>query len=123
MYSAVLAGVNRMTRGIPAPAARPFLTAATPHQACERDWLRTEPLTADHVRSDEICQAPPARPTRGSLYNSLSVKSLPFYRAARAALAATFVCCSNLPARAQVLPSEPFVLGDGRLTIGGDVSA
>jgi hypothetical protein len=51
------------------------------------------------------------------------VKSLPFYSAARAALAATLVCGSILPARAQVLPSEPIVLGNGRLTIGGDVSA
>ena len=42
-------------------------------------------------------------------------------------LRATLVCAlalaCSLPARAQTLPSEPLSLADGRVTIGGDVSA
>ena len=32
------------------------------------------------------------------------------------------VVCASLPLRAQTLPSEPIVFGDGRVTLGGDVS-
>jgi hypothetical protein len=44
-------------------------------------------------------------------------------RAFRAALLSVFACGLAAPARAQGLPSEPLVLADGRLTVGGDVSA
>jgi hypothetical protein len=37
-------------------------------------------------------------------------------------LAIAIVAATSLPARAQTLPSEPIVFGDGRLTIGGDAA-
>src|SRR6266853_358211 len=40
----------------------------------------------------------------------------------RAALFAVLALGHGLPARAQALPSEPLSFGDGRVTIGGDVS-
>ena len=36
--------------------------------------------------------------------------------------AAALVVAAALPARAQTLPSEPVVLGNGRVTLGGDIS-
>ena len=41
----------------------------------------------------------------------------------RAALACALVLCGSLCARAQTLPSTPIVLADGRVILGGDVSA
>jgi len=37
-------------------------------------------------------------------------------------LAIAIVAATSVPARAQTLPSEPIVFGDGRLTIGGDAA-
>ena len=35
---------------------------------------------------------------------------------------AVIMAATSLPARAQTLPSEPIVFGDGRLTVGGDAA-
>jgi hypothetical protein len=40
----------------------------------------------------------------------------------KATLAVAIVAATSLPARAQTLPSEPIVFGDGRVTLGGNVS-
>jgi hypothetical protein len=40
-----------------------------------------------------------------------------------ARLACALVVCASAAARAQTLPSDPIVLADGQVTIGGDVSA
>ncbi len=41
----------------------------------------------------------------------------------RAAVTCALTLCGALGARAQTLPSDPIVLADGRVTLGGDVSA
>ena len=41
----------------------------------------------------------------------------------RAGIACLFICSVANQARAQRLPSEPIVLGDGLLTVGGNLSA
>ena len=41
----------------------------------------------------------------------------------RRALCVVWLALASAPARAQVLPSEPVTLADGRIAIGGDVSA
>ncbi|PWT85151.1 MAG: hypothetical protein C5B57_03570 [Blastocatellia bacterium] len=40
----------------------------------------------------------------------------------RSVIACAFVLCVELPAQAQTLPSEPVVFGNGRVTLGSDVS-
>jgi len=42
---------------------------------------------------------------------------------ATAAISLIGLCFACPPARAQVLPSEPVTFGDGRVTLGGDISA
>jgi hypothetical protein len=51
------------------------------------------------------------------------VKSLPFRDLARIAATTLLALGPSLPVDAQTLPSEPISVGNGRLTIGGDVSA
>ena len=64
-----------------------------------------------------------ARDAHRLLYHLLYVKGLPLSGPVRAALIATMALGASLPARAQVLPSDPIVVGEGRMTIGGDISA
>ena len=59
----------------------------------------------------------------GDAYNLLSVNSVPSSRTTRALLALALALGAAGVAGAQTLPSEPIVIGGGRLTIGGDVSA
>jgi hypothetical protein len=51
------------------------------------------------------------------------VKSRVFRESAGVALAVWWALATGAPAAAQSLPSDPIVVGDGRLTIGGDISA
>jgi hypothetical protein len=52
----------------------------------------------------------------------LHVTGLSFRAPVRAACAALLAVGVSLPARAQRLPSEPLVLADGHVTVGGDAS-
>ena len=58
-----------------------------------------------------------------SVYNLLSVKRVSPFRTTRALLALALALGAAGAGGAQTLPSEPIVIGGGRLTIGGDVSA
>jgi hypothetical protein len=56
-------------------------------------------------------------------YNSLNVGILSAHGWNRIAVAILMTAGVVLPAGAQSLPSEPFVFGDGHITVGADVSA
>ena len=56
-------------------------------------------------------------------YNSLSVRLLSVSSRARLALVLTAAVALPAAAAAQSIPSEPIVFGNGRVTLGGDVSA
>src|SRR5256885_15183438 len=56
-------------------------------------------------------------------YNSLKVQTLSAYWSAQIAGAIGLTFAFTVPTRAQGVPSEPIVFGDGHVTVGADVSA
>jgi len=59
---------------------------------------------------------------RAAVYNLLHVRILTVREPSIAALIAVLALGGSLPVGAQTLPSDPIVFGNGRVTLGGDVS-